>query len=177
MFQASHQIIYAGLALGCALLATVPDVRERRIPNVLTGTAAIAGMLLHTGWDGWSGFVSSVEAGFLAGVLFFLLHLAGGMGAGDVKLMFAIGALNGLFSLQSVLIGTVLSGGFVAAVFCLTGGRLRQASSQISAFAGFLKPGRVRAHAETFAPSDSLRIPYAIPIAAGCLLNFAGRMR
>ena len=178
MSQVSHQVVYAGLALGCALLAMVTDLRERRIPNALTGTAATAGLLLHAVVDGVSGFKSSMEAGFIAGGLFLLLHLFGGMGAGDVKLMFAIGALNSLASLPSVLIGTTLSGGAFAIVFCLSGGRLRQNLAYIGASLSCLRHGQSQLNnAESAAECRTLSLPYAVPIAAGCLFNLAGWMR
>lgn len=177
MLQVPHQVMYASLALGCALLATVTDLRERKIPNALNGTAAAAGMLLHAAWDGVHGFEASVEGGLVAGGLFLLLHLIGGVGAGDVKLMFAIGALHSLVSLPSVLIGIVLSGGTLAMVFCLSGGRLRQSLAQIGVFLGCLKRGRLQ---RTFAGSScehgSLSLPYALPIALGCFFDLAGRM-
>ncbi len=177
MLQVSHQVIYASLALGCALLATVTDLRERRIPNALTGTAAAAGILLHAGLDGVRGFETSVEGGVVAGGLFLLLHLIGGVGAGDVKLMFAIGALHSLASLPSVLIATVLSGGILAVVFCLSGGRLRQSLAQIGGFLGCLKRGHLQGKvAMSSFERSSLSLPYAVPIAMGCFFDLAGSM-
>ncbi len=177
MLQVSHQAIYAGLALGCALVATVTDLRERRIPNALTGTAATTGMLLHAVMDGVGGLESSVEAGVVAGGLFLLLHLIGGMGAGDVKLMFAIGTLNSLASLPSVLIATVLSGGIFAVVFCLGGGRLRQSMAQIGGLLGSLGRGQLQAkNAGSISDCGTLSLPYAVPIAMGCLFGLAGTM-
>lgn len=177
MFAASHQDTYAGLALGCALLATVTDIRERRIPNALTGAAAIMGLLVHAAWDGWGGIGSSMEAGLLSGALFLVLHLAGGMGAGDVKLMAAIGFLNGLARLEWILLCTVLSGGFLAAAILARNVSLRQLTVRASVWVHAGASCNFKKADKAVLAGGSLSIPYAVPIAAGCLLNFVGQIR
>ena len=178
MFAVSHQNTYAGLALGCALFATVTDVRDRKIPNALTGAAVIMGVLVHLAWDGWGGLGSSVEAGLLSGVLFLALYIAGGIGAGDVKLMAAIGFLNGLPSLELVLLGTAISGGLFAIAVSVHKGNLSQSMSRMGALLHIGEAQRTQAAgADALKGAEALSIPYAIPIAAGCLLNFLGPIR
>jgi len=71
------------------------DARTRRIPNYLTLATALAGLGFQFGAHGWSG----LGQGFLGlGVGFALLigfFLKGGMGAGDVKALAALGAWLG----------------------------------------------------------------------------------
>jgi prepilin peptidase CpaA len=75
--------------------AAVLDLRTRRIPNVLTISAAVAGIVLNLWRAGAPGGMSS-GAGLLIGLAAFLpFYLAGGFGAGDVKAMAAIGAFLG----------------------------------------------------------------------------------
>ena len=87
--------IIAAMTLTVALVACVTDIRSRRIPNVLTFGAAVAGLLFHLATGGRdAGFDSAM--GYLAGTALFLpFFLLGGMGAGDIKLLAALGAWIG----------------------------------------------------------------------------------
>ncbi len=71
------------------------DVKERKIPNKITFTGIMVGVVINLITGGWTGLLLSI-GGMLAGLaIFFLPFVMGGMGAGDVKLMGAIGALMG----------------------------------------------------------------------------------
>ncbi len=73
-------------------IAVRTDLQAHRIPNLLTGLAACAGLLLQATQAGMPGLLMSL-AGIAVGVLFMLpFYALGGMGAGDVKLMGAIGS-------------------------------------------------------------------------------------
>jgi prepilin peptidase CpaA len=79
-----------------ALVAGTIDAYRFRIPNWITVPLLAAGVAYHTAVEGWTGL-----AGSLAGVLFgfatlLLLYLIGAVGAGDVKLMSAVGAWLGV---------------------------------------------------------------------------------
>ena len=81
------------LSLGLAI-AVVTDVRTRRIPNWLTGAIAAAGFGLAFG----GGTVTPMRAalGLLVGLVLMMPgHVIGATGAGDVKLMAAVGAVVG----------------------------------------------------------------------------------
>ena len=90
------------------------DVRTRRIPNWLTFPAAALGLVAATLAHGGHGTVSSA-AGFLVGLaLFFPLFVLKGLGAGDVKLMGALGAWLGTSVIFGVAFYTTLAGGVLA---------------------------------------------------------------
>ena len=76
-------------ALGCGLTGAVTDLRTRRIPNLLTAPSMLIGLLLHLASGGWKEGATALAALLLCGAVFLLFHLAGGMGAGDVKLIAA----------------------------------------------------------------------------------------
>ena len=87
-------LLISGLAIGL-LIAGVTDVREGRIPNWLTFSLAGFGMAVHGWHQGFSGLLLSVE-GLAIGILCLIFfYIKGGMGAGDVKLLGAIGAILG----------------------------------------------------------------------------------
>ena len=100
------------LALGLTA-AVVTDVRTRRIPNVLTGALAGAGFGIAFG----GGMVTPAQAalGLLTGLLIMLPgHVIGATGAGDVKLMAAIGTLVGPGLVLYVFLYTAVAGGLFA---------------------------------------------------------------
>ena len=77
------------------LVACVTDLRSRRIPNVLTFGASGAALVFWTWTAGLSG-LGLEPGGWMVGCALFLpWFVLGGMGAGDVKLLAALGAWLG----------------------------------------------------------------------------------
>ena len=73
-------------------VACVTDLRSMRIPNWLT-IPLLAGGLIHAGMGGgWHGVLLSVGASAVAGFVFVLGYMFLRGGAGDAKLMLAIGS-------------------------------------------------------------------------------------
>src|SRR5947207_15853080 len=76
-------------------LCVIADVRTRRIPNVISGSAMLLGITLNTAYMGTAGLLDSLAGlGVTVGVLLWPFAM-GGIGGGDVKMMGAIGALLG----------------------------------------------------------------------------------
>lgn len=98
------------------LLAVVSDLRSRKIPNRLTFPAVLAGILYHAGVGGWRGLLFSLEGMLLGLALLGVFYLLGGMGAGDVKLMAAVGSFLGPKDIFVAFIGTALVGGIYAII-------------------------------------------------------------
>jgi prepilin peptidase CpaA len=167
------QTIYLEAALVCASIASLYDLRTRRIPNKLTLPAILAGLTLHLVRGGPTELGLSALAGLIAGGVFLLFFLAGGMGAGDVKLMTAVGCLVGTGSIKDVLISTVLIGGIMGVGLAIYRGRFRQTIRNVITLMHHHKAEGLEAHPEiNVRNTASLRLPYALPIAAGCLLTF-----
>ncbi|HWF12754.1 MAG TPA: A24 family peptidase, partial [Candidatus Acidoferrales bacterium] len=118
----SAQFISA-LAVAVAVYAAVSDVKERRIPNLLTYPAMAAGLLLQSALHGWKGLLLSVGGGLIFGGVFMLFYLVRAMGAGDVKLAVALGCIVGNSALQ-VMFATALAGGALAIFFMVQSGRI-----------------------------------------------------
>ena len=87
------------------------DLKERKILNKITFTGILIGVLFNFITGGVSGLLQSV-CGLLSGLLIFFLPFAmGGMGAGDVKLMGAIGALmDWRFTVMTALYSAFVGG-------------------------------------------------------------------
>ncbi len=168
--MAHTQFEFSALALLCSACAAWTDVRARRIPNALTGAAVLAGFGLHCAVGGLADLGSALLACLVAGGLFLLPYLAGGMGAGDVKLMAALGAVSGLHALPSVLLATAVSGGIVALAVVVRGRALRATLGGVVSVLRHHAQRGMRAHNElNLSHASRLRIPYAVPAFMGCL--------
>ena len=88
------------------------DLRERRIPNFLVLSGAALGVILQAVLPGSFSLASSF-AGFAFGLVILLpLFALGKFGAGDVKLLAALGALRGFsFIWRATLLGALAGGG------------------------------------------------------------------
>ncbi len=167
------QTTYMVAALVCASIGAAYDLRSRRIPNLLTGPALVFGLLLHVSLGGFSQLGLSMLGGLIAGSIFFLFFMAGGMGAGDVKLMIAVGCLAGTVYLKEILILTVLAGAAMGITLALFRGRLRQTVLNVVTLVQHHVSEGLTEHPEfNLNQPSALRVPYAIPIAVGCLLTF-----
>src|SRR5437660_8307386 len=92
-------------------IASVSDVRTRRIPNVLTFGAAAAALVYLFAAHGWLGLAGAGEGWAVGVLLFFPFFALGGLGAGDVKLLGAMGAWLGPRAVFWVAVYASLAGG------------------------------------------------------------------
>jgi len=90
------------------------DSVRAKIPNFLNASLAIAGLALFFYNDGWAGLVTGTGGLILGLCLLIIPWLMGGMGAGDVKALAALGALLGPSQLIHVFIYMGLIGGVMA---------------------------------------------------------------
>jgi prepilin peptidase CpaA len=156
--------VFAAVAIG-VLIATVVDIRTRRIPNDLTATMAGIGVgLAATGISGMPLWASML--GFVLGLALMMPgHLLGATGAGDVKLMAAIGAIVGPAVVVSAFLFTAIAGGVLALIVATRRKRLA------ATFAG---AGRLMAGSdvqqEIRAATPASRFAYGPAIAVGSIL-------
>jgi prepilin peptidase CpaA len=167
------EFAYPATAAASALLGSVYDVKSRRIPNFVTFPSILAGFALHLALGGWKQLLSSMAACFVCGGVFLIFYVAGGMGAGDVKLMAAVGSLAGMPHVAYLLVLTALSGGVMAVCLALSRGRLQQTILNVGALATHHSQEGLQPHPDLNVTNVStLRLPYALAIASGCLLTF-----
>ncbi|MFD0697108.1 prepilin peptidase [Paenibacillus sp. GCM10027628] len=92
-------------------IAFITDARKSIIPNVLTLSGTLVGFFFHVSTQGWNGLMFTLNGAVTGFTLLFLLHLLGALGAGDVKLFVAIGALMGVtFVLQCIIYAILFAG-------------------------------------------------------------------
>src|SRR2546426_8746851 len=155
--------------IALVLLAAWSDVRTRRIPNSITVTGVATGLLLHIFYNGALGAVQSLGGAAFGVAIFLVFYIAGGMGAGDVKLFGAVGAFAGPQAMVMVFVFTALLGGVAALVLALWRRRLGETLIRTGEMLiGRLRFKELRAAA---APPESLRLPYGAVIAGGTLFS------
>jgi prepilin peptidase CpaA len=160
------------LGLLVAFAACVTDLRSRRIPNVLTFGATAAALVFHAVTGQASGLLQSVEGWLVGAAIFFLPFALGGLGAGDVKLLAALGAWVGPLDAMWISLYTGVSGGVLALVVAASTGYLRQALSNVWLLLSHWSVAGIRPlHEISLEGSKGPRLAYAISIFAGTLVN------
>lgn len=174
----------ACLGLLCLALllagAVLSDLRARRIPNILVVFGLAAGLALHTflppgnglvaAWPGGLGPWAALQGLAIGAAAMFPLYFLGALGAGDVKLMAAVGCLLGPADIVPAILATFIAGGVVSLAMALALGAGGQLIRNLSYMAQmtiikFHLPG-MRPQIEP--PEASVgRAPYALAIALG----------
>jgi prepilin peptidase CpaA len=164
--------LYQVIVIGIVLAAVAWDLSAGRIPNSLTFGAAIVAICVHVYMGGWTAAGMSL-AGWAAGVaLFFPFFALGGMGAGDVKLLGAIGAWLGPMTVVWVALFSSIAGGVMALVVALASGYLTEAITNIWGLLTYWRiVGPRPSPALTLSNHRGPRLAYAVPMFAGLMVT------
>ena len=158
------------VAIGIGVISCATDVRSRRIPNVLTFGAAIAGVTFHAAWG--NGALFSVEGWAVAVAAFIVPFALGGLGAGDVKLLGALGAWLGPWQAIWLALYTGVAGGVLSVIVALYCGYLGQALANVRLLLTHWRVcGIGPVHEISLEGSSGPRLAYALPIFAGLVLT------
>lgn len=109
-------VVQWGVVIGASLAAAIWDLRSRRIPNALTAPLAVTGALYALSLEGLGGLGQAVAASVLLALPYVLLFIFAGGGAGDAKMMGAIGAWLGLSAGVAVLLAVATTGAAIGLV-------------------------------------------------------------
>jgi prepilin peptidase CpaA len=155
-----------------AVLITYYDVRYRRIPNAFVLATLAGGLAINTIFGGLNGLYQSVGGFALAFVLMFMLHIFGAMGAGDVKLFAAIGAVTGAALVLPTFLVVILTGGLLAFVSIIRAGVFMTTMHRVLQILVGLLPGWEMPRFTV--PSDRRHtIPYGVAITIGSIISTA----
>lgn len=170
----SPSLILAALMLCVVLPAATFDLRYRKIPNWIAVNGFITALVLHLLVGGLPGIRTSL-AGFAAAfIVYFVLYLLHAMGAGDVKLMAAVGAVAGIRWWFLILILTFLTGAIMAVFLAVSKGKLRPTLWNTAYLAreliSFRLPWLARKELDVKNP-ETLRLPHGLSIAIGAILS------
>jgi prepilin peptidase CpaA len=150
------------------LMAGYTDYRKRLIENRLTLPAIAVGFILNFIGHGWQGILFSF-LGLVTGVVLFMLpYLFGKLGAGDVKLMGAIGAFLGSYSVLNVALYTGIAGGVLAISICILNKTVNSTIMRVRLLIGNLVRHKISDGTSDYVQSGEM-IPYGLAIGAGTL--------
>lgn len=122
------------VVLSIALVATVTDVIYNKIFNWLTLPAMVLGLAFGAYSNGWMGLLQSFLGIGVALLLYGWMFAIRVMGAGDVKLLMAMGALGGVFFVIDIAVVAILVGGVMALGILIFKGRIREFARKIYRF-------------------------------------------
>lgn len=159
-----------------ALLAGFTDWRWRRIPNWLTVPAAAAGLAVNSAAWHWAGLKSSAEGLGLGLLLLFPFVLIRALGAGDWKLVGALGTLLGPHELLVVLFVAVLIAGVMALVLVIYKHRLGEMLRNMGRLLFALATGHPGHPTVSLDNPESLKVPFGVAVAIAALVFVAGRL-
>ena len=159
------QAIWA-VTIGVTLVAAFVDYRSRKIPNWLTVPAFVAALTLRTALFGWPGAKSALEGTALALLVLLPLVLLRAFGAGDWKLMGAVGAFLGPLMFLFVLVGSILVNGAVALLEMMRTRRVRETLNNLRVLVrGFFSFG-LRVHPKISLDNpELLKLPFGVAVA------------
>jgi len=168
----SQEMMKLFLLIPIAFAVIYFDVRYRRIPNVIVICTLVAGVVINSAIGSWGGVLGSAEGFALAFVPMLLLHLFGAMGAGDVKLSGAVGAVLGVSMVPLALIMIVMLGAVLAIYSMVRSGRVFTTLHGVARIFVGLVPGW---EMPRFAmpPDRRHTIPYGVAIMLGSLIAVA----
>ena len=162
-------MIQIAMAITGVTIASALDIKIRKIPNWLTFSMIFSGLILNSYDGGINGFEQSF-LGLAAGIFFLFIPFSlGGVGAGDVKLLGALGSLLGPVLIIKIVLVSAVFGGIFSLIFVLGKHRMAEVFKEIkNKVTFFMLTKKVLPEKTGFA--QKLSIPYACAIALGTLL-------
>ena len=159
--------------LALTLYAGWMDLRTRRIPNWLTVPGLCVGVVVNGALGGWHGMLLALQGAGLALGLLLALVLMRALGAGDWKLMGAVGALLGPRPFLSVLVTAILVAGAMGTVQVIRAHRVRVTLRNMWVLVqGFFAFG-LQAHPEISLDNPSvLKLPFGVAVAIAAVICF-----
>jgi prepilin peptidase CpaA len=163
--------------LALVLGAAIYDVRYRRIPNWLTVSGVVIGLLLNAFlYPTWPGLLFSLKGLALAFGVYLALYAVRAMGAGDVKLMAAVGSLVGWQNWFGIFLITAVIGGLMAVILVTARKRLKKTLWNVGFILTEMKSGRPayagKEELDVRNPK-SVGLPHGAVIAVGTLFFLA----
>lgn len=158
------------------VIAAITDFRSRRIPNWLVLTGFLLGLALNAVLYELEGLKLAGRGFGLAMLLYCPLYLLRAMGAGDVKLMAAVGTIVGAANWLGIFILTSILGGICAILLMSLKGRTRETLSNVAMvlreLAFFRAPYLQKSELDVGNPKAAT-LPHGVMIALGSLAFLA----
>lgn len=157
-------IAVVGLLIACAF-----DVKMRKVPNALTFTMAFSGFLFYYADQGVAGLGQSF-LGLVCGlILLYVPFASGGVGAGDVKLLAALGSFFGPLVIFKIFLASAVFGGIFSLMAMVKAKAVRNTYHGVFNRALCLMTSRKALSEGVLTGQKVIGIPYACAIACGTL--------
>lgn len=151
--------------------AFITDIKSMRIPNWITVSGLLAGLLAQALMNGWDGLLKAGVGAAAGFAVLLIMHLIGAVGAGDVKLFTGIGAWTGMLFTLQVVMYSVLFGALIGWLIVLkrreTGRRTRKIFNTISGFI-LLKSSFLIRNKD----NELLRFPFMLAVVPGTICAY-----
>lgn len=161
------------LAAVFAAAAGWTDWRSRRIPNWLTLPGLVLAIAANTLAWGWTGAKDSLLGAGLGLALLLPFVLVRSLGAGDWKLVGALGGFLGPQHLVKVLLGTVLVAGVMAVILVVWKKRVRQTLRNLWHMLAALFTLHLPGPELSLDNPESLKVPFGVALAITVILYAA----
>jgi len=168
--------------IAVVLVVAIYDITTRRIPNFIVLPTVLAGIVVHL----LRGSVAGILGATVGFLLLLLPYIVGGMKAGDVKFLMAIGAIVGWEDVIRVLLAALLFYPLIALIAVIRARKLAVTWLRFKRvfwnFGGAFLPG-LRLYAMRLEGQDdpeitSVRTPFGASLAAGTLIaQYSGFLR
>ena len=170
--MSASQIIWVS-TVAVTVAAALVDFRSRKIPNWLTVPAIAAGITLRTVLGGWPGAKASLEGVGLALLILLPLVLLRALGAGDWKLMGAVGAFLGPILFLFVLFGSIMVSGLMATVEMARSKRTKETfRNMVVLVRGFVTFGLRKDPEISLDNPKLMKLPFGVAVALSTIACF-----
>lgn len=162
-----------GLTFAFTACAGWLDWRTRKIPNWLTVPGLAAGICMRTIISGWHGAVTSLEGAALALLILLPVVLVHGLGAGDWKLMGAVGSMLGPLAFVVFLVVSAMVAGVMGVITVIWTRRVRETASNMFVLVqGFFVFGWRGNPKMTIENPGLLKLPFGVAAAVTTVVCF-----
>lgn len=152
--------------------AVTGDIRRYKISNIAIAAGLAAGLTLNTLQNGFSGLLGSLLAAVVPAAALSMLFVLRMLGAGDIKLFCAVGAIMGTKFILFVILFSFLTGGFIAFVIMLRRGNIKERFMHIVTYLKSVYLSHTLIPYTNFNnKNDGAKFHFSPAISAGCCIQ------
>ena len=154
------------------LPASLFDLYRYRIPNAIPVTGILIGLIRHLEQQGLNGVWPWLAGMIIPLFLFFLLHRWRVFGAGDGKLLAAVGSVVGVPRVFFVLFFSLVTGAFLSIIKMLFTGQIKTRWEHLYRYSCMVfRERKISPYYDREKEGDSGVIPFGVAISFGTLLT------
>ncbi len=170
--EQSHMVLNCIILSIVLAVAIIDDIRNYRIHNSVVLSGLVAGLSLSLIQGGFHGLLMSILAALIPVIILLPLFTLRMLGAGDIKLFCAIGAIMGIEFIFCSMVFAFLAGGVIALVIMLFRRNMLKRLMHIAAYLKSIYLSHSALPYTTFSNKrDGAKFHFSPAIAAGCFIQ------